>query len=79
MKPVVTFTGDAFFIKEYAATERYQEKYKEYIDEEGYLTVASVYAINHPVLGQTYVYTSVVVVVNDDGSFETLNTLYKPA
>lgn len=79
MKPIVTFTGDAFFIKKYAVTEHYQEKYKEYIDEEGCLTVASVYAINHPVLGQTYVYTSVVVVVNDDGSFETLNTLYKPA
>ena len=40
--------------------------------------VASVYAVDHPRLGMTSVRTSLVVKKNDDGSFETLNSLYVP-
>lgn len=40
--------------------------------------VASVYALDHPLLGQTLVRTSIVQKHNRDGSFETLNTIYKP-
>lgn len=43
-------------------------------------TVATVRGkIQHPVLGrESVVYTSIVVKKNDDGGFETLNTIYKP-
>jgi hypothetical protein len=40
--------------------------------------VARVYALDHPLLGQTSVITSNVQKHNPDGSFETLNTIYKP-
>jgi len=40
--------------------------------------VARVYALDHPLLGQTSVITSSVQKHNADGSFETLNTIYKP-
>lgn len=40
--------------------------------------VAEVYALDHPLLGQGKVYTSQIVQKFDDGSFETLNTIYKP-
>lgn len=40
--------------------------------------VARVYALDHPRLGQTVVWTSIVQKHNPDGSFETLNTIYKP-
>lgn len=39
---------------------------------------AYVYALNHPVLGEMDVRTSTVQVINPDGSFETLNTVYIP-
>ena len=36
-------------------------------------------AIQHPILGdETVVHTTRVVQQNEDGSFETSNTLYKP-
>lgn len=41
--------------------------------------VARVYAHGHPLLGSGPIRTSLVVMTNDDGSFETLNTIYKPA
>jgi hypothetical protein len=41
-------------------------------------TVAYVSAIDHPYLGTLPVRTSAVQKRNDDGSFETLNTIYKP-
>ncbi len=40
--------------------------------------VAHVYTANHYKWGRDYVRTSSVVKKNDDGSFETLNTIYKP-
>ena len=40
--------------------------------------VAHVKTVNHYVWGQDKVRTSSIVKKNDDGSFETLNTIYKP-
>ena len=40
--------------------------------------VASVYALDHPRLGRGTVRTSAVLKINEDGSFETLNTIYTP-
>lgn len=40
--------------------------------------VAYVRTVNHYVWGQDEVRTSSIVKKNDDGSFETLNTIYKP-
>lgn len=37
-----------------------------------------VRALNHPRLGNCDVHTSLVKHINPDGSFETLNTIYKP-
>ena len=39
---------------------------------------ARVYAMNHPRLGRGPVRTSIIVQKFDDGSFETLNTIYRP-
>jgi hypothetical protein len=62
-KPVVHFTGEACFFN---------------WNEEPDLPVASVNALDHPVWGEDIVRTSLIVRKNDDGSFETLNTLYVP-
>jgi len=62
-KPVVYFIGDAQFI---------DWPYKKGVQ------VASVYALNHPKLGECRVRTSQVMDTYDDGSFETMNTMYIP-
>jgi len=61
-KPVVFFEGDALF-----DTDMYPNH-----------EVAHVRTINHPVWGADVVRTSSIVYKFDDGSFETLNTIYKP-
>jgi len=61
-KPEVFFTGEARFDT------------KMFPGHE----VAHVQAVNHYVWGQEDVRTSSVIKKNDDGSFETLNTIYKP-
>jgi hypothetical protein len=38
---------------------------------------ARVFCLNHYRLGCEHVTTSTVIKINDDGSFETLNTIYK--
>jgi len=43
------------------------------------VTIAYVYALNHPRLGRQSVRTSQVIEKFNDGSFETLNTIYLPA
>lgn len=63
-KPTVHFAGDADFIN--------------YGSFEEPIPVARVYAIDHPILGENFLRTSKVIKKNDDGSFETLNTLYVP-
>lgn len=40
--------------------------------------IATLFALNHPRLGQNKVTTSLVQYKFDDGSFETLNTIYIP-
>jgi hypothetical protein len=42
------------------------------------MKVARLRAIDHPTLGAGIVRTSLIVKEHDDGSFETLNTIYKP-
>jgi hypothetical protein len=76
MKNVVTFTNGVDFYK-YPYTS---DDYSKYADELGEITIAVVYGVlDHPKLGyQRSVRTSIVVKTNDDGSFETLNTIYKP-
>lgn len=63
-KPVVHFSGEPHF-------ETWQL-------ESGLVEVAHVYSLDHPRLGRQHVRTSRVVQKFDDGSFETLNTIYKP-
>lgn len=62
-KPTVHFVGDATFF--------------DYADDPD-APVAKVDAIDHPVWGSDVVRTSIVLNKFDDGSFETLNTIYKP-
>ena len=40
--------------------------------------VAHVYAEDHPVLGRDKIRTSTVIKKFSDGSFETMNTIYRP-
>ena len=42
------------------------------------MKVARLRALNHPTLGAEIIRTSIIVKEHDDGSFETLNTIYKP-
>lgn len=62
-KPIVHFDGQALFY--------------DYGDNPEW-PVADVFAVDHPILGMQRVRTSIVLKVNDDGSFETLNTRYVP-
>ena len=63
-KPTVRFTGEP----EYGL---YQGDTKS--------PIAWVNALDHPVWGEEYVRTSRILKLNEDGSFETLNTLYVPS
>jgi len=45
---------------------------------EGEHEVAEVFALDHPRFGRQRVYTSVIIRKEEDGTFETLNTIYKP-
>jgi hypothetical protein len=62
VKPIVYFTGNAVF-----DTDMF----------EGH-EVAHVRTVNHPAWGSQRVRTSSIVKRNSDGSFETLNTQYRP-
>lgn len=41
-------------------------------------SIAYIYALDHPKLPRGAVWTSIILEKNKDGSFETLNTIYKP-
>lgn len=69
MKPVVRYTGEAKFFNYYT-----NEAEDELTDD----TVAKVTALDHPVWGADIVRTSVVLKKFSDGSFETMNTVYRP-
>lgn len=64
IKPVVHFIGDVSF--------------HSYDDEDGTFTSAVVFGIDHPKLPRGIIRTSDVIKKYPDGSFETLNTFYKP-
>lgn len=63
-KPVVHFSGRAIF--------------ETWALESGPVEIAHVYGLDHPRLGQRHIRTSTVLQKFEDGSFETLNTMYKP-
>lgn len=67
MKPVVHFLGQVEF----------QPAYN--VDTGDDTEVAHVYAVDHPRLGKGVIRTSRIVKKFSDGSFETLNTVYRPA
>jgi hypothetical protein len=69
MKPVVHFTGEAKFFNYYT------QDIEEELTKD---TVARVNAVDHYVWGKDVVRTSVVLQKFSDGSFETMNTVYRP-
>ncbi len=76
-KPVVRFIGTPlFYYKELAPM--HQKAYGQYADDKGYVQYARVFGLDHPILGADTIRTSIVVKKHEDGSFETLNTLYVP-
>lgn len=42
------------------------------------MKVARLRCFNHPIYGADIIRTSLIIKEHDDGSFETLNTIYKP-
>jgi hypothetical protein len=64
IKPVVHYIGEARF-------------YEVEVDD-GFAEYARVYGVDHPILGKDNIRTSLVVKKHGGGSFETLNTIYKP-
>ena len=73
-KPIVTFVGEAEFF-ESTITDVQKELYNYDSNE---IIQAVVYGLDHPILGRDKITTSIVLYKFDDGSFETLNTIYKP-
>lgn len=76
-KPTVRFSGKPTFYYVKLPTE-HQNAYGQYMDEEGYVEYARVDGLDHPVWGADTIRTSIVLKKNDNGSFETMNTLYVP-
>lgn len=76
-KPIVRFAGKAIFYAVELA-QMHQKKYGQYADADGYVEYASVFGLDHPILGKDNIRTSIVLKKHDDGSFETMNTLYVP-
>lgn len=76
-KPKVRFVGKPIFYAVVLAP-LHQKTYGQYADEEGYVEYARVYGLDHPILGSDDIRTSIVLKKHDDGSFETINTLYVP-
>jgi hypothetical protein len=62
MKPVVRFLLPAQFFPSWTSEGEEQ---------------AEIYALDHPRLGRGRVFTTNVLKKFEDGSFETLNTMYK--
>jgi hypothetical protein len=62
-KPVVHFLNEATFEDNWMGTG---------------CKVAHCVVIDHPRLGQSDVRTSAVIKINEDGSFETRNSIYQP-
>ena len=62
MKPTVLYTLNTVYASPHVV-----------LGERGY-----VRALNHPRLGNCDAHTTVILKLDEDGTFETLNTLYKP-
>lgn len=77
-KPKVRFIGTATFYPAPLAP-MHQKTYGQYANEYNEVEYARVRGLDHPILGEDDIRTSIVVKKHDDGSFETLNTLYVPA
>ena len=77
-KPTVRFSGKPTFHRVQITSPILLQEYKKYLDKEGCYDRAEVYGLDHPLLGRGTLNTSIVVKKNDDGSFETLHTLYVP-
>jgi hypothetical protein len=73
-KPIVNFVGKAVFFDS-VITDKQKEQYN---CDSNNITQAVVYSLDHPILGKDRVTTSIIKYKFDDGSFETLNTIYKP-
>ena len=76
-KPTVRFSGKPLFYSVELAP-MHRKTYSQYADEEGLIEYARVYGLDHPILGADDIRTSIVVKKHEDGSFETLNTVYVP-
>jgi hypothetical protein len=76
-KPTVQYKGEPVFYS-VQLTPSQLETYGVYADEDGFVEYARVYGLDHPIFGEDNLRTSVVLVKHDDGSFETMNTIYRP-
>lgn len=76
-KPKVRFVGEPLFYT-VELSPLHQKTYGQYADADGYVEYARVYGLDHPILGSDDIRTSIVLKKHDDGSFETMNTLYVP-
>lgn len=74
MKQRVAFKGPVDFIK----VDLISPDYEQYADEDYCVEVAKLYCLDHPRFGKDIISTSIVIKKFDDGSFETLNTIYVP-
>jgi len=77
IKPVVHFLGAPIFYS-VELEPMHLRVYGNYADEDGFVEYARVYGLDHPILGRDNIRTSIVLKKYDDGSFETINTIYKP-
>lgn len=77
-KPTVRFLGLPKFQRIELISEELREEFAKFLDDEGCYEKAIVFGLDHPILGRDTIHTSIIVKKNDDGSFETLNTLYVP-
>lgn len=76
-KPIVHFKGIANFYSAPLAL-MHQKTYGQYANEYNEVEYARVYGLDHPILGEGDILTSIVVQKHPNNSFETLNTLYVP-
>ena len=77
-KPIVRFLGTPKFHRREITSPVLLKEYEKYLDSEGCYEKAIVYGLDHPILGRDTIHTSIVLKKHDDGSFETMNTLYVP-
>jgi hypothetical protein len=76
IKPVVYFEGVPVF--QAVDVSLYGDEYAAYMDKDGCAKRAVVFGIDHPKIGTGVIRTSVVINIFNDGSFETMNTVYVP-